>query len=817
MNAPTDPGHRDPLPGWAPPPPTRWPASPPASPAATSPTGPPTWSPGGENPPPTWPHAPFDGGEPTPKSTLGLQNLLLILGTSLVAVAALVFMAVNWSRLGARFQGAILLGISAVVGVVAASCSRRRLPATAEALGVVGVLLAVVDAHALRVGLHPNVSGPAWWAAALLLVSGVAWMFSESTGIESPRVVAAALAQVPLFLVAFSVADLTWSQCELLLLAQVAVVALLTHGASDRYRRAGAVALTVAFGSGLFAVGAALVEVAWRGGSDRGPALVLAVAAAVAALTAGQWADREPVRVPSLLFASLLGLVSVAVALPTVVSGPMAAALVVLVATTMVGVALRVDRRWGAIPALVGAVTSTLWSAPVLVAINATANDLGRAIDRAWAYELGDRASSLYLANDVIPAGALAVYLSAFALLAVAAAPVLRRRGTAWALVAVASTAVFLAPAMGPISLVVAAVLPFALAGILVAASTGLVGWSHTDRRLATGAASALVMLGLGWAVAVTPLTVGALAAVTLLAIAVAIGGRARLDLGLAAGTAVVAVGAGAALAAAGFAADGMGAGAAWAAGAVAAGVLGLVAVLLLDLDRDEPEEAVGRLDRTLAIATEVAAWTVHAAAFVAVVGLDDRSALSVVLAAGTIAAGLHAARPHRRPLALAAAAQGLLFAWLRLLEGGVRAPEPFVLPLAVVLGVVGLLAERRAARAGERLASWTTIGPALVIGFAPSAWLAFAEGGVARPLATLAAGGVVLALGALTGRRAAVDVGVAVVVALGLRQIAPVVGSLPGWVTIGATGALLLAVGATFEQRRRDVDDVRRHYQALV
>jgi hypothetical protein len=121
---------------------------------------------GGANPPPTWPHAPFDRAEPTPTSTLGLQNLLLILGTSLVAVAALVFMAVNWSRLGARFQGGILLGITAFVGVVAASCSRRRLPATAEALGVVAVLLALVDVHALRVGLHPAVSGEAWWAAS---------------------------------------------------------------------------------------------------------------------------------------------------------------------------------------------------------------------------------------------------------------------------------------------------------------------------------------------------------------------------------------------------------------------------------------------------------------------------------------------------------------------------------------------------------------------------------------------------------------------------------------------------------------------------
>jgi hypothetical protein len=53
--------------------------------------------------------------------------------------------------------------------------------------------------------------------------------------------------------------------------------------------------------------------------------------------------------------------------------------------------------------------------------------------------------------------------------------------------------------------------------------------------------------------------------------------------------------------------------------------------------------------------------------------------------------------------------------------------------------------------------------------------------------------------------------------VALGLRQLVPVVGEIPNWATIGATGILLLAVGATFEQRRRDVRAVLRRYSALT
>jgi hypothetical protein len=42
------------------------------------------------------------------------------------------------------------------------------------------------------------------------------------------------------------------------------------------------------------------------------------------------------------------------------------------------------------------------------------------------------------------------------------------------------------------------------------------------------------------------------------------------------------------------------------------------------------------------------------------------------------------------------------------------------------------------------------------------------------------------------------------------------VVAELPNWATVGGAGVVLLAVGATFEQRRRDLRDVRDRYAAL-
>jgi hypothetical protein len=42
------------------------------------------------------------------------------------------------------------------------------------------------------------------------------------------------------------------------------------------------------------------------------------------------------------------------------------------------------------------------------------------------------------------------------------------------------------------------------------------------------------------------------------------------------------------------------------------------------------------------------------------------------------------------------------------------------------------------------------------------------------------------------------------------------VVADLPNWATLGSCGLLLLAVGATFEERRRNLDAVVDRYTSL-
>jgi hypothetical protein len=128
----------------------------------------------------------------------------------------------------------------------------------------------------------------------------------------------------------------------------------------------------------------------------------------------------------------------------------------------------------------------------------------------------------------------------------------------------------------------------------------------------------------------------------------------------------------------------------------------------------------------------------------------------------------------------------------------------------------VAALVVERSGRAGHQ-PSWVVHGPWLGMALVPTVLLALDDPGLTRPLGGLVAGALVLVGGAVTRRRAAVDIGAATVVLLGLRQLAPVVADLPNWATLGGCGLLLLAVGGTFEERRRDLTTIRDRYGSLV
>lgn len=90
---------------------------------------------------PTGPHA---------KREWPAQQVLLAVGALLVLVAASVFLAVAWGVIGVGGQVAVMAAVTLIAGGSSVLLARRRLRASADALAVLAVALAVVDAAAAR-------------------------------------------------------------------------------------------------------------------------------------------------------------------------------------------------------------------------------------------------------------------------------------------------------------------------------------------------------------------------------------------------------------------------------------------------------------------------------------------------------------------------------------------------------------------------------------------------------------------------------------------------------------------------------------------
>jgi hypothetical protein len=79
-----------------------------------------------------------------------VQNLILGLGVLALSVSAVSVVAANWEHFGASVRGAILLGVTVLVGVLAWWTRRRELGGTSAALATLTVLVAFVDLRAVQ-------------------------------------------------------------------------------------------------------------------------------------------------------------------------------------------------------------------------------------------------------------------------------------------------------------------------------------------------------------------------------------------------------------------------------------------------------------------------------------------------------------------------------------------------------------------------------------------------------------------------------------------------------------------------------------------
>jgi hypothetical protein len=98
-----------------------------------------------------------------------------------------------------------------------------------------------------------------------------------------------------------------------------------------------------------------------------------------------------------------------------------------------------------------------------------------------------------------------------------------------------------------------------------------------------------------------------------------------------------------------------------------------------------------------------------------------------------------------------------------------------------------------------------------------PSLVASFDDQTLTRPLLLGAVALGVLLVGSREQLQAPVVIGGAVLAIDALQLLAPFAAALPRWMTLGAAGLLLVTVGATYEQRRRDLARVRERFDALA
>jgi hypothetical protein len=176
------------------------------------------------------------------------------------------------------------------------------------------------------------------------------------------------------------------------------------------------------------------------------------------------------------------------------------------------------------------------------------------------------------------------------------------------------------------------------------------------------------------------------------------------------------------------------------------------------------------------------------------------------IAAAPLVAYGM---TPGRRPALLAAGFLLIVANTAFVLAAGATTIEWFTVPPAIVMVAVGVLAWRDQP-------SWIFLGPGLLIGLVPSALIADGNSSWIRLTLVVAAALAVIVLGAHLGLQAPFVIGAAVLAKIGIWQFLEVAPLIPRWITLGAAGAVLLAVGATYERRLAQAKLAARWLSAL-
>ncbi|MFJ4978868.1 SCO7613 C-terminal domain-containing membrane protein [Streptomyces coeruleorubidus] len=722
-----------------------------------------------------------------------VQNVLLVLGGVLLTLAAAVFTLVSWGHMGITGRALVLGAVTLAALVGPALLLKRGLRSTAESVAGLGLALTVLDAYALHEAALAGTDGTGYAAAAAAVLAGI-WsaygLLPATAALRLPLPCALVAAQFPLLLWALSAdaGSYVISAALLVTAGLDAVVALRVTGASVRI-----CAVVGGYGTGGWGVlGAGWLSVTADGPGAAARAGTLLLLAAAIALGAA-WRVSGPGVRHALGLAAASGLLTVG-ALGGVARFGVPAEWVVAVHLAL-GVALLAGLRAGQLlpdavrhgvawaSAIVQAL-AFLWALPVVALVV-----MGPAgwLVRVWSGAPADARAAVAV-EAPWPSDAAAAPVVLLMVAAVLASAVRAERwrprarlgalGLLWA-------AALLLPAI----LAVPYLAGMSVLGVMTAAAL------YLGRTTTSGARVTALVLALVTAVDLTLVSLASqTATLVVLSMLTALPAAASWRAGLAPFTAPAALVHAAALASA------MGAAVDWPPARTALLVLAVPAAAALLAPRlgaqraTVPVEAAGAAAGLLAVG----------------LALTDPPLLALVLAlCGVIAAGT-ALRPDRRPVGYAATALFVLAAWVRLAAWEVGTPEAYTLPVTVPALLVGALRRRRDPQAS----SWAAYGPGLAATLVPSLLVAWGDPQWTRPLLLGTAALLVTLLGARHRLQAPLVLGGSVLALVALHELAPyvvqVTGALPRWAPPALAGLLLLALGATYEQRIRDVRRVR-------
>ncbi|SER16258.1 hypothetical protein SAMN04487983_10126 [Streptomyces sp. yr375] len=714
----------------------------------------------------------------------GVQNVLLLLGGVLLTVAAMVFTLVSWGHLGIAGRSLVLGAVTLAVLGAPVALLRRGLRSTAESVAGLGLALTVLDAYALYAAAFPAADGTMYAAVASTVLAALWTAYGTalaalpgSVTVRLPLPAALTVTQLPLLLWVMAAGGGVYAVTAAVLLTAAfdAVVALRV---ADRPVRL--VALVCAFGTGGWGVltaGLLSLEAAGSGTAVRAAAL-LALAAAIA-LGVARFAPHPELATATASTAALCGVAGLGGVLRVPVPGDWVVPVYLACGIALLGAvrgqeAVRRGVAWASGVVQAGAV---LWAVP---AVGVTLLGPAGWLRHAWSGAPADARAAATVDAFWPPYAVTAPLL----LVAVAAVLATAVRGEEWRPQALtgALTLTWAALLVTPAALQ----LPYTV-GLLMQGLTALallLPVTRTATGLALVTSLGLVFLSL----ASEPATLTVLASLTVVCAVAA--WRERL----------APVSAAAALGCATTLACAVGASADWRPEHIALLVLVVPAVAALVAPR------IGDC------ATTVAVEVTGAVAGLVAIGLavSDPPLLALVLSLCAVIAAGTALRPERRAVGYAAVVLFVVAAWVRLAAWRVGLPEAYTLPVTVPALVVGALRRRRDPAAS----SWTAYGPGLAATLLPSLATAWADVEFTRPLLLGAAALALTLLGARHRLQALLVLGGSVLVLDALHELAPylvqMTDALPRWVPPALAGLLLLALGATYERRLRDVRKVR-------